>query len=207
MTWLTYRNPIWSFPHIWHLWVYSKSNTTGATCGAESVVQLIVCLFVYFLFFWTLYCLSFELWLQTTPLVSSNSSVQKLHFVGILDTSAPGQIGTCVRHFGTMTNRHPDNSAPQLDKSVLVCFFFDFTYKTSNSLEPIPNFNYVCSGKDPDHADSNPDPRSVIDEKKRLILFFFLVMLMFALYNIMVRIVILMFCNPFFCILSFNNCV
>ena len=116
-------------------------------------------------------------------------------------------FGTCVRHFGTMTNRHPDNSAPQLDKSVLVFFFFDFTYKTSNSLEPIPNFNYVCSGKDPDHADSNPDPRSVIDEKKRLILFFFLVMLMFALYNIMVRIVILMFCNPFFCILSFNNCV
>jgi hypothetical protein len=45
------------------------------------------------------------------------------------------------------------------------------------------------------HADSNPDPRSVIDEKKRLILFFFLVMLMFALYNIMVRIVILMFCR------------
>jgi hypothetical protein len=33
-----------------------------------------------------------------------------------------------------------------------------------------------------DH-DSNPDPRSVIDEKKRLILFVFLVMLMFALYN------------------------
>jgi hypothetical protein len=127
-----------------------------------------------------------------------------------------------VRHFGTKTNRHPDNSAPQLDKSApqkdksalvffslilstKLVFFFDFTYKTSNSLEPIPNFNHVCSRKDPDHADSNPDPRSVIDEKKQLILFVFLVM--FALYNIMVRIVILMFCNPFFCILSFNNCV
>jgi hypothetical protein len=30
----------------------------------------------------------------------------------ILDTSAPG-------HFGTKTNRHPDNSAPQKDKSAL----------------------------------------------------------------------------------------
>ena len=37
--------------------------------------------------------------------------------VGILDTSTPGQIGTCVRHFGTKTNRHLDNSALQLDKS------------------------------------------------------------------------------------------
>ena len=64
----------------------------------------------------------------------------------ILDTSAPGQIGTCVRHFSTKTNRHPDNSAPQLDKSspqkrqIGSCvFFFDFLYmyKTSNSLEPI----------------------------------------------------------------------
>jgi hypothetical protein len=85
----------------------------------------------------------------------------------------------------TKTNRHPDNSAPQLGKSALV-FFFYFTYKTSNSLEPIPNFNHVCSGKDPDHADSNPDPRSVIDEKKRLIL---LVMLMLALHNMRCRIV------------------
>jgi hypothetical protein len=33
------------------------------------------------------------------------------------DKSAPGYFGTCVRHFGTKTNRHPDNSAPQLDKS------------------------------------------------------------------------------------------
>ena len=41
-----------------------------------------------------------------------------------------------ARHFGNGTNWH----------------------KTSNSLEPIPNFNHVCSGKDPDHADSNPDP-------------------------------------------------
>ena len=56
----------------------------------------------------------------------------------------------------------PDNSAPQLDKSapqknqIGTCvFFFDYTYKTSNSLEPIPNFNHVCSGKDPD---SNSDP-------------------------------------------------
>jgi hypothetical protein len=37
----------------------------------------------------------------------------------ILDTSAPGQIGTCVGHFGTKTNRHPGNSAPQKDKSAL----------------------------------------------------------------------------------------
>jgi hypothetical protein len=50
------------------------------------------------------------------------------------------QIGTSKRQIGTCV------------------FFFDFTYKTSNSLEPIPNFNHVCSGKDPDHADSNPDP-------------------------------------------------
>ena len=35
----------------------------------------------------------------------------------MLDTSAPGHFSTCVRHFGTKTNRHPDNSAPQLDKS------------------------------------------------------------------------------------------
>jgi hypothetical protein len=36
---------------------------------------------------------------------------------GMLDTSAPGHFSTCVRHFGTKTNRHPDNSAPQWDKS------------------------------------------------------------------------------------------
>jgi hypothetical protein len=29
----------------------------------------------------------------------------------MLDTSAPGHFGTCVRHFGTKTVRHPDNSA------------------------------------------------------------------------------------------------
>jgi hypothetical protein len=76
----------------------------------------------------------------------------------MLDTSAPGQIGTCVRHFGTKTNRHPDNSAPQLDKSALVFF------------------SLILCTVYPDHADSNPDPRSVIDEKKRLVLFVFLVM-------------------------------
>jgi hypothetical protein len=44
-------------------------------------------------------------------------------FERVLDTPTPGQIGTrtdfgsCVRHFSTKTNRHPDNSAPQLDKS------------------------------------------------------------------------------------------
>jgi hypothetical protein len=70
-----------------------------------------------------------------------------------------------ARHFGTgtlphlcKTFRHQDSSAPgQFGTCV---FFFDFTYKTSNSLEPIPNL-----------------------------------------------IVILMFCNRFFCILSFTNCV
>ena len=58
--------------------------------------------------------------------------------LGILDTSAPvwnisvpRQIGTSIRQIGTCV------------------FFFDFTYKTSNSLEPIPNFNHVCYGKDP----------------------------------------------------------
>ena len=35
----------------------------------------------------------------------------------MLDTLAPGQIGTCARHFGTKTNRHLGNSVPQLDKS------------------------------------------------------------------------------------------
>jgi hypothetical protein len=45
------------------------------------------------------------------------------------------QIGTLKRQIGTCV------------------FFFDFTYKASNS-----KFNHVCSGKDPDHADSNPDP-------------------------------------------------
>jgi hypothetical protein len=38
----------------------------------------------------------------------------------VWDISAPRQFGTCV-------------------------FFFDFAYKTSNSLEPIPNFNHVCT--------------------------------------------------------------
>jgi hypothetical protein len=80
------------------------------------------------------------------------------------DKSAPGQSGTSIRQIGT-------------------CFFLLFYVQNFNSLEPIPNCNHVCSGKDPDHADSNPDPRSVIDEKKRLIL---LVMLMLALHNIMV---------------------
>ena len=75
-----------------------------------------------------------------------------------------------ARHFGNGTNRHQDTSVPiqignrirqisTLKRQIGTCvFFFDFTYKTSNSLEPIPNFNHVCSGKDPDHADSNPDP-------------------------------------------------
>ena len=44
-------------------------------------------------------------------------------------------FGTCARHFGTRTIRH------------FCVFFFDFTYKTSNSLEQIPNFNHVCSGE------------------------------------------------------------
>ena len=81
----------------------------------------------------------------------------------MLDTSAPGQIGTRTLRHPCETFRDQDKSAPgqfgtpirQIDTCV---FFLDFTYKTSNSLEPIPNFNHVCSGKDPDHADSNPDP-------------------------------------------------
>ena len=48
--------------------------------------------------------------------------IQASQGIWMLDTSTPGQIGTCVRHFGTKTNRHPDNSAPQLDKSALVFF-------------------------------------------------------------------------------------
>ena len=70
-----------------------------------------------------------------------------------------------ARHFGTGTNRHlcetfryKDKSAPQLDKSALVFF------------------SLILCTVYPDHADSNPDPRSVIDEKKRLVLFVFLVM-------------------------------
>ena len=118
----------------------------------------------------------------------------------VVNKSAPGHFGTCVRHFGTKTNRHPDNWA-------LVFFSLILRTKLPIALNQFSNFNHVCSGKDLYHVDSNPDPRSVIDEKKRLILFVFLVMLMFALYTIMLRIVILMFCNPFFCILSFNNCV
>ena len=55
----------------------------------------------------------------------------------VWDISVPRQIGTRkIRQIGTCV------------------FFFYFTYKTSNSLEPIPNFNHVCSGKDPDHADN-----------------------------------------------------
>jgi hypothetical protein len=54
--------------------------------------------------------------------------------------------------------------------------FFSLILRTK--LQPIPNFNHGCSGKDPDHADSNPDPRSVIDEKKRLVLFVFLLMML-----------------------------
>jgi hypothetical protein len=46
----------------------------------------------------------------------------------LLSITLKRQIGTCV-------------------------FFFDFTYQASNS-----KFNHVCSEKDPDHADSNPDP-------------------------------------------------
>ena len=62
-------------------------------------------------------------------------------FYRILDTSVPGQIGTCVRLFGTKTNRHPDNSAPQKDNSALVFF----------SLILVQNFQILImsSGKDP----------------------------------------------------------
>ena len=38
---------------------------------------------------------------------------------GVRNSSA---CGVSVRHFGTKTNRHPDNSASQLDKSALVFF-------------------------------------------------------------------------------------
>ena len=69
----------------------------------------------------------------------------------MLDTLAPGHFGTCVRHFGTKTNRHPDNSysAPQLDKSApqkdnSALVFFSLILRTK-----LPNFNHVCSGKDP----------------------------------------------------------
>ena len=74
----------------------------------------------------------------------------------VWDISAPRQFGTrTIRHL-CETFRHQDSSAPgQFGTCV---FLFDFTYKTSNSLESIPNL-----------------------------------------------IVILMFCNRFFCILSFNN--
>jgi hypothetical protein len=56
-----------------------------------------------------------------------------------------------ARHFGTKTNRHPDNSASQLDKSTLVFFLFDFTsfdcyrmYFTScNNVAPVTN---LCHG-------------------------------------------------------------
>jgi hypothetical protein len=58
-------------------------------------------------------------------------------------TPKPGQFGTSIRQIGT--------SKRQIGTCV---FFFDLTYKTYNSIEPIPNFNHVCSGKDPDHADS-----------------------------------------------------
>ena len=119
--------------------------------------------------FSTIFQLYIDLWatLPGTNMVQGRNTLGYLRMLdtsaSVRDISAPRQFGTCARHFGTRTIRH-------------LCFFFDFTYKTSNSLEPIPNFNHVCSGKDPDHADSNPDPRSVIDEKKRLILFVFLVM-------------------------------
>ena len=59
------------------------------------------------------------------------------------DKSAPGQFGTSIRQIGT--------SKRQIGTCV---FFFDFMYKTSSSLEPIPNFNHVRSGKDPDDADN-----------------------------------------------------
>jgi hypothetical protein len=38
-----------------------------------------------------------------------------------------------ARHFDTRTLRHPDNSAPRQFGTFV--FFFDFTYKTSNSLD------------------------------------------------------------------------
>jgi len=115
------------------------------------------------------------------------------------------QIGTrTLRHLCETSGYH-DKSTP--GQSALVFFSLILRTKLPIALNQFSNFNHVCSGKDLYHVDSNPDPRSVIDEKKRLILFVFLVMLMFALYTIMLRIVILMFCNPFFCILSFNNCV
>ena len=126
---------------------------------------------------------------------------------GILYTSAPGQIGTRTLRHLCETFRYQDKSAPGqfgTSKRQSALVFFSLILRTKL---PIALNQFQIFGKDPDHADSNPDPRLVIDEKKRLILFVFLVMLMFALYNIMVRIVILMFCNPFFCILSFNNCV
>ena len=65
--------------------------------------------------------------------LENHTNIKKVNDLRMLDTSVPGQIGTCVF-------------------SLILCTVY------------------------PDHADSNPDPRSVIDEKKRLILFVFLVM-------------------------------
>ena len=54
-------------------------------------------------------------------------------FAGMLDTSAPGQFGTRTLRHLCETFRHQDSSAPgQFGTCV---FFFDFTYKTSNSLD------------------------------------------------------------------------
>jgi hypothetical protein len=64
-----------------------------------------------------------------------------------------GKWPTNARHFGTGTNRHLCETFRYQDKSALVFF------------------SLILCTIYPDHADSNPDPRSVIDEKKRLILF------------------------------------
>jgi hypothetical protein len=59
---------------------------------------------------------------------------------GMLDTSAPGQFGTRTLRHMCKTFRHPcetfrhqDSSAPGQFGTYV--FFFDFTYKTSNSLD------------------------------------------------------------------------
>jgi len=69
----------------------------------------------------------------------------------ILDTSAPGQIGTRTLRHLCETFRYQDKSAPQKDKSALV--FFSLILRTKL---PIALNQFQIFGKDPDHVDSVP---------------------------------------------------
>jgi hypothetical protein len=77
----------------------------------------------------------------------------------MLDTSAPGQFGTCVRHFGIKTVRHPDNSALVFFSLILRTKLpiMEIQYSYSPTVKRLIDAVFKTAGSAPDAAKINID--------------------------------------------------